>query len=397
MSASPRPTILFGAFDRHNFGDMLFPHVLAALLAPRPLCFAGLADADLRACGGHRVRALRRLAPRLPGANLVHVGGEILDCDAALAAAMLMPPREAQAVLAHLDAQPESLRTWARQALGMPDLAPYVAGRGIVPHAAALICNAVGGADLARADAALRAEVRAKLAGADVVTVRDAQTAAALAGLGIASRLLPDSVCMLRALFGAALKRRAAQGELARLATRFPDGYLAVQFSADFGDDATLGAIAAGLDALARSRRLGIVFFRAGAAFWHDEMTVLQRAKRRMQMPAMVFESIDIWDISALIAAARGYLGSSLHGRIIAMAHGLPRANLLLPGAQSAKHGAYVAAWEAGGLPTLLPVADIARGMEAALAAPAAMLHALAREHEAIYRRGFDAWHAMLR
>jgi hypothetical protein len=326
----------------------------------------------------------------------VHVGGEILDCDSVLAAAMLLPPQEAQAVLAHLDTRPEARRAWARQALAMPDFAPYVAARAIVPHAAALICNAVGGADLERADAALREEVRAKLAGADAVTVRDAQTAAALAGLGIASRLLPDSVCMLRELFGAQLKRRAATGEVARLASRFPEGYLAVQFSADFGDDATLAAIAAGLDALARSRRLGIVFFRAGAALWHDELSVLQRAKARMKTPAAVFDSIDIWDSCALISTARGYLGSSLHGRIIAMAHGLPRANLLLPGAQSAKHGAYAAAWEADGLPTLLSVDDLACGMEAALAAAPEILRALAREHEAIYRRGFEEWHAML-
>ena len=42
------PTILFGAFDRHNFGDLLFPHVAAALLPGRKLAFAGLAERDPR-------------------------------------------------------------------------------------------------------------------------------------------------------------------------------------------------------------------------------------------------------------------------------------------------------------------------------------------------------------
>ena len=37
------PTILFGAFDRHNFGDLLFPHVTARLLGRSVLLFAGLA------------------------------------------------------------------------------------------------------------------------------------------------------------------------------------------------------------------------------------------------------------------------------------------------------------------------------------------------------------------
>ena len=56
------PTILFGAFDRHNFGDLLFPHIAAALLPGVEPIFAGLAERDLRPFGGHRVRALAELA-----------------------------------------------------------------------------------------------------------------------------------------------------------------------------------------------------------------------------------------------------------------------------------------------------------------------------------------------
>lgn len=395
-----RPTIVFGAFDRHNLGDMLFAHVLGALLAPiapRPLAFAGLVDADLRGCGGHLVQALPRLAQRLPGANLVHAGGEILSCDAPLAAAMLLPPDEAGSIVAHLDEDPAARRAWAQQCLGLPDRAPYVAARGLVPDAGAILYNAVGGADLDAADAALREEVRGKLADADGVTVRDAATAAALARLGIASRLLPDPVCLLPDLFGAAIAQRAAAGDTARMRSRFPGGYLAVQFSADFGDDATLDAIAAGLDALARSRGLGIVFFRAGAAFWHDDLALLRRASARMRMPSHVFESLDVRDICALLSAACGYLGSSLHGRIVAMSLGLPRANLRLPGAQAAKHAAYAAAWEAPGLPTAFGVADIEAGMQEAFAAAPRRLQDLARGHASAYRRGFRELRALLR
>ena len=49
------PLVLLGAFDRHNFGDLLFPHLMTALLPERSFGFAGLAARDLRACGGHRV------------------------------------------------------------------------------------------------------------------------------------------------------------------------------------------------------------------------------------------------------------------------------------------------------------------------------------------------------
>ena len=40
------------------------------------------------------------------------------------------------------------------------------------------------------------------------------------------------------------------------------------------------------------------------------------------------FASLELWDLCALIASSRAYAGSSLHGRIVAMAHRVPRVNL---------------------------------------------------------------------
>ena len=65
MNIQP-PLVLFGAFDRHNFGDLLFPHLMTALLPGRDFQFAGLAARDLRAFGGHRVGRWRRRATNGP-------------------------------------------------------------------------------------------------------------------------------------------------------------------------------------------------------------------------------------------------------------------------------------------------------------------------------------------
>ena len=76
---STPPLILFGAFDRHNLGDLQFAHI-AACRAPRPVILAGLVERDLTPWGGHRVRAVAEVA-RTWGeapADVLHVGGEIL-------------------------------------------------------------------------------------------------------------------------------------------------------------------------------------------------------------------------------------------------------------------------------------------------------------------------------
>ncbi len=391
-----QPIILFGAFDRHNFGDLLFPHIAAALLPGRELVFAGLAQRDLRAQGGHAVQALAPLAAgwaRGP-ATLIHIGGEILSCSAWQAAVMLLPPEEVQPTLAYLAARPQEKAAWVQRMVGSAALAPYTLTRALFPALARVTYLGVGGVGLGECAPALRAEVLANARAADGFSVRDTQTREQLATAGIAARLLPDPAVMVAELFDAQLRRHAAEGEVAQVLRAFPQGYLAVQFSADFGDDATLTAIASQLDHVAAATGLGVVLFRAGAAPWHDDLAGLRRVAARMRAPAVrVFESLHLWDICALIARSRGYCGSSLHGRIVAMACALPRLNLRAPasGAHPDKQAAFAATWEEADVPGTVGVGDMARGIGQALALDPGQLRRTARRLAAQYRQGFEA------
>jgi len=123
------PLVLFGAFDRHNFGDLLFPHLMTALLPGQAFEFSGLAARDLRAFGGHRVSAL---GARPTAACLVHVGGEVLTCSAWQAAVMLLDPAAAAAAIARYDADPAASAAWAAAQLGTVRTMPYVVGRDVL-------------------------------------------------------------------------------------------------------------------------------------------------------------------------------------------------------------------------------------------------------------------------
>lgn len=390
------PTILFGAFDRHNFGDLLFPHIVAALLQAENMLFAGLAERDLRCHGGHQVRALAQLAADWGDhpANIIHVGGELLTCDAWQAAVMLLPPEQVQTTIARLDSHPQEKLEWAHKLLGLSALAPYAVSRQLFPCAARVIYNGVGGVDLGAREAALRAEVLAKLGAADEVSVRDRQTLAHLDAAGISARLIPDPAVMVAELFGAQIRQHTGASEITRILRAFPQGYLAVQFSADFGDDATLAEIAAQLDLIATSSGYGVVFFRAGAAPWHDDLACFQRVAARMHTPSLqIFTSLNLWDICAVIANSCAYCGSSLHGRIVAMAFALPRINLLHPAQASlpTKQAAYAATWETPGMPATVEVQGIASGICEALQADPQQLQRTAKELATLYRHGFNA------
>lgn len=368
--------LLFGAFDRHNLGDLLLAHVVTALLGALPAIWTGLATRDLSRCGGRPVAALAQVAAawRGPPPVLIHVGGELLTCSAWQAAVMLQPPERAPQTVAYLEPRPQEQLDWVRRTLATAARAPYAAPREWIPPGSRVVYHAVGGVDLAAADAALRAEVLDKLRAAHRVSVRDRLTQAALQEAGIAAPLAPDAAVLVAELFGDSIRRRAAQGEVAALRSALPRGFVALQFSADYGDDATLAALASQLDEVAGTTGCGIVLFCAGIAPWHDDPRVYHRLAARLRTPALrCFASLDVWDLCALIASSRALAGSSLHGRIVAMAFGVPRVSL--PGR---KQAAVAEAWEAPGVPITVPVVELAHGLRRALAVDDALLRATA-------------------
>lgn len=305
------PPVFFGAFDRHNLGDILLAHMAAAEMGAGDGEFAGLATRDLTAWRGQRVASLDSFTTPL---TLIHVGGELLDCDAAEAAYMLDEPR---------------LR-WRRQA-------PYVVARHELPPGSQVEFRAVGGVELAERDEAFRDEVFAALREARKVSVRDRTTQALLNAAGIDATLVPDPVTRIDKLFGARI----------RAGIRRSDRYLAVQFAAECGDDATLAAFARGLVRVG----LPVVLFRAGAAPWHDALEPYRRLAARSQRPMQIFEALDAWDICALIAGSSGYIGTSLHGRLVAESFGVPALSLERKAGAAKKLRAYLATWSPGQAP----------------------------------------------
>ncbi len=396
-----RPLILFGAFDRHNFGDLLLAQLAAALLPGRELHFAGLAERDLKPWVGPQVRALpellAELAPRQP--DLLHVGGEILDCSAWQAAVMLLPPDQAQATIAYLEPRPEERAAWVERVTGCQAHAPYVASRARLPALHRTFFAGVGGVGLQQVSPSMRAEVLAALRAAAFVSVRDRVTLATLLDAGIPARLLPDPAALVVQLFGDRIRRQAGTGELAALRRVFPQGYLALQISAEFADDACLAALAAPLQAVLAATGLGLVLFRAGLAPWHDDLGTLQRLAALLPAASVrIMTSAQLWDICGLISCSRGYAGSSLHGRIVATACGLPRLSLVAPGgsAQSAKLAAYLQSWELPGLPLCVEPAGLEQALCQALSVDARALQKQAESLVTGCRRGLADMHSLL-
>lgn len=348
------------------------------MLAGRQIVFAGLADRDLRPLGGHRVHALPSLAARWRHgpALLWHAGGELLGCRAWQAALMLMDAAEAPAAAAYWRHRPVARAAWARRVLGTGARVPYAVARDRFPAAVRIVHAGVGGVELARTPPAVQAELRATLTDADAVAVRDARTLAWTRAQRLPARLVPDPARLAATLFARRIASHASRGEPARLRAAFPHGWIALQCSAVFGDDATLEALAAAVAPAAREHALGVALLRAGAAPWHDDPDVLRRLEARLGRRGVhVVESLHLWDLCAVVAGARAVVASSLHLRLVAAAFARARITLAPPGHGDAarKHRAVIAAWDAhelpgGAMPGVVPVPVLAPALAGLLA-----------------------------
>lgn len=332
------PAVLFGAFDRHNFGDILLAH-MAEREAGRPVLFAGLARRDLRPWGGHAVEPLADIAAgwrvRYGDAplELIHVGGELLDCDLWQAAVMLCDADGARTAIARCGEEADAARQWATAFLGIDRQVPYVVAASSLPGGRTTF-RAVGGGGLDRRDPPFRDEALAALRQASRLSVRDRETRRILMQAGIAADLEPDPVCRIADLCGDRIRRAAASP------------YVAMHFAAECGDDATLAAFARGAQRLANGA--DIVLFRAGAAPWHDAVEPYRRLAARIGPHCRIFDSLDVWDICGLIAGARACAATSLHARIVATAFDVPAVSLEREAGAGHKLRAYLATWHEG-------------------------------------------------
>jgi len=346
-----KTSLLIGAYERDNFGDLLFLRLTEDLL-PGPTA-ASLIAADMRELTGRYVVPYETELARRSFDLVWVVGGEVGATTTELALGFSMPEAEREAWSA---ADPAG-RDRLRRLLGAPDLdsSAYVPDLGAYPLASGtpLVLNSVGVAGLRGTEPQRRDALLARVAAADAVVVRDRDSQAFLDESGVRSRLAPDLVQTI-----------VDRPDVPTVETWA--GTLVVQ--ASVRHLAKVGATAFWLSVAEAARRtgLGVTLFAAGTAHLHDSYDSYDEARRLLAEAApdvdvQVVPDRDPLVLCGVVRSAAAWLGSSLHGRVVASAFGVPRVSL-----ENAKVSAYAATWDAG-MPFGATVPDVPAAVEAAL------------------------------
>lgn len=309
--------VLIGAFERHNFGDMLMGYIFKVLLERQGLrvVLASILENDLTSYNGNRVYSVFDLVNAGLDSNtpILHVGGETVPCsftDALLADTPIMLGR-------HRDEAVQRLRDLLATNRPFPYLTPP---EEVVGTRTILWTNRIFyGTGFTKqvfenetADLIKKSFDNSLVAG-----FRDRQSLDNGAQLEIKNlRLTPDIV-----LYISKLLPRKEDSEHNYFLLHFNQYYL------EMNDKILVGQ----LERISESFDGSIKIALAGRLIGHDSVSEIHRfmalaAERGLSIEFLPSE--DIFDICRQISGARMVASTSLHYRIVARSYGIPRISM---------------------------------------------------------------------
>jgi hypothetical protein len=360
MVAAPpdrrQPSILLvGAFERDNFGDSLFLALSRRLFPVGSTAAASVLSADMSAVSGVRVLSVDEALRSCSWDVVWVVGGEVggVTVRDALPMSLAGPAGDAYEGLDDHDRA-----AFDRIATGLESgAAAYIPDLGLYPAAVGtdLVLHSVGVGAAARESGGAEAS---SLRSARVLTVRERASVALLDELGVTSVLAPDLVHSLPLFFPELRPSVDESGRPRFFVFQMNDG----MFQASDVDDIAETVLAVG-----RDQGLRTVLLPAGTARHHDDPASYERLASAMRAldPGADVEVVDTRDplgIAMVIASAACWVGSSLHGRIVASAYHVPRVSLAVQ-----KVTAYAETWS-DGMPYDVPLEGIRESVGVAIA-----------------------------
>jgi polysaccharide pyruvyl transferase WcaK-like protein len=343
---------LFGAYERDNFGDILFLKVYERLLQPWPIVALSLLSRDMEAEGAGTVIGApawfaacgRDFLPK----TIIVAGGEVLTSPVSSALACGMG-RDRNDAFYRMDTQARA-NLAARISDNYGDLA-YVPGSDLLAmlreYDVNIALNSIGGSSFEGREKQLAASADV-ICAATYASVRDAATRRHLmAKVDECTRihLDPDVVTTLKNCYQSEID--SAFSSMVQQDPILTGRYLVFQANDAYLNRTGLPQVAQAVASVAVTFNLDIVLQPAGVAAGHDSIAALTDLAARLQALSPVSVQVqvqpnrEIWRQVAVIAHTACFVGTSLHGRIVAAAFARPRVSLA-----NAKVSAYASTWE---------------------------------------------------
>jgi polysaccharide pyruvyl transferase WcaK-like protein len=186
--------------------------------------------------------------------------------------------------------------------------------------------NAVGGIGVGGLPKPLREEARNRLMSAAFIGVRDPKTKADLDtwGLPVEVSLTPDSAVLAPDAFPMVELLPAASVTAREALSRLGPDYLVFQVGR-YPAWGRVSDLAGQIREIHRKTGFGILLLPLGQAAGHEDRAPLEKIGSLLEdLPVELLSQPDVHDILTCIANASLFVGSSLHGNLMALVYGVP-------------------------------------------------------------------------
>ncbi|KHT36734.1 polysaccharide pyruvyl transferase family protein [Pectobacterium carotovorum] len=322
---------IVGAFDRHNYGDIIFPLIHTEFIRRNTdgnilINYFSLSDADLRDVGGVKTGTLKKLLTKELNENdrIIMCGGDILTVDWISMAGHLSNKyfffilRQIQKILGVSLSNLLIKNLWLQK-----NKYPYIMSHENVK--CKIYYTGVGGSGFELSDNKYIRDVPKQLVKVDSISVRENITKKYLSDAGVKCSLVPDSALIMSDYYTLNKLSETKWSDNIIHDNGFTIRDFIVFQSARFNGESRITEIVSELVKINNSTGKSILLLPIGRATGHEDHIFLEKVYKLLsirKIPVGLQNSAHVLHIMASLANSKAYIGTSLHGAITAYSYG---------------------------------------------------------------------------
>ncbi|WP_435134164.1 polysaccharide pyruvyl transferase family protein [Formosa sp. A9] len=315
---------ILGAYDRHNYGDLLFPIILQNFLKDNldnekySINIYAILESDLSSYGALKTKRISDLYESMKGDSsvLIVAGGDVLTAQWASVLLALDHPGKVLMKGGRVTSRLFNRNKLAKYLLGGKSDWPFVIKKSDFQNLKALLYNSVGGTNYHK----FANLFDGSLFG-DYFSVRDEIVCNSIKKQYEAVKLVPDSAIIMSEFYPLDTLKTMISSSVSKFAQEQSYVFFQINRTLARGKETELAQI---LKSISEKFNLKICLCPIGRANKHEDHVPLQDIHAMLETQSFYIDHPSIWDTMFLIANSRMYIGTSLHGAITAMSYNVP-------------------------------------------------------------------------
>ncbi|PFP30854.1 hypothetical protein COJ96_02500 [Bacillus sp. AFS073361] len=329
---------IVGAFDRYNYGDILFPIVIEKYikdnlkdeLKDSPIEFYALKDTDLTNIKGVKTKNIKHLKNDVKDGNniIIIAGGDVLPVRIFHAFSDLIENKIINKLM-NQTIRVFGTSIYDKFLINYYDLSskfPWIIKNDDSNIKNYVFYNAVGASSIYKLPHNDLEVMKGLLEKSDYISVRDLKSKENLNNIGIKPLVYPDSAIIMSELFSDEFLLENTTQEVKNYISE-SSGFICLQLNM-YSLKGNEERVVSEIEQLIKETKLKLVLLPIGKANNHNDLDALRIIKSKLNLDAYLPENLNIYDVMYLIAKSNLFIGTSLHGNITAISFGVPHIGL---------------------------------------------------------------------